>query len=138
MRTQRLAAELLHRIDTRSALIGIIGLGYVGLPLAIAVARSGFHVVGFDIDPLKPERLNAGTSYIDAVSQADLAAARTTGCFRATVNMTELSACHIVIICVPTPLTRHREPDLTYVEATARTIATHLAPGRLVEVAPVV
>ena len=104
MRTQKLAAELFHRIDTRSALIGVIGLGYVGLPLAIAIARAGFHAVGFDIDPLKPARLNAGTSYIDAVSQADLTAARTTGRFRATADMTALSACDVVIICVPTHL----------------------------------
>ena len=132
MHTERFAAELLHRIDTRSALIGVIGLGYVGLPLAIAVVRAGFHAVGFDIDPIKPARLNAGKSYIDAVSQADLTAARATGRFRATVDMTELGACDVIIICVPTPLTRHREPDLTYVEATARAIATHLAPGKLV------
>nr|WP_316247471.1 nucleotide sugar dehydrogenase [Roseobacter litoralis] len=118
------------KIADRTARVGVIGLGYVGLPLAVTIARAGFPVTGFDVDDSKAERLSAGESYIEAVTDADLAevAAR----FNASTDFAGLSEMDIVVICVPTPLTRQREPDLSFVENTARTIAAHMTPGTLV------
>lgn len=98
----------------------------------MAVARSGFAVTGFDIDPSKMVALDARRSYIDAVSDAALAAEIDAGRFQATTDFAGLAACDIIIICVPTPLTKHRDPDLSFVEATSRSIARHLRPGQLV------
>ena len=123
---------LASAIDTRTAHVAVIGLGYVGLPLAMACAREGYAVTGFDIDPEKPVQLNSGSSYIDAVSDRDLEHQRRDGKFAATTDMARLANADVIIICVPTPLTRHREPDLRFVEATAETIAAHLRPGQLV------
>ncbi|OWV84573.1 UDP-N-acetyl-D-glucosamine dehydrogenase [Rhizobium sp. R693] len=120
------------KIETRSARAGVIGLGYVGLPLAIAIARSGYAVTGFDIDPKKIVSLDARRSYIDAVASDDLAAEIDSGRFSATTDFAELSACDVIIICVPTPLTKHRDPDLSFVEATSRSIGEHLRAGQLV------
>jgi len=125
-------AKLAERLQARTASVGVIGLGYVGLPLAAAAARAGFRTVGFDIDPQKPERLNRGESYIDAVAADELARLVAVGRFRATDDFAQLGECDVVVICVPTPLTRQREPDLSYVEATARTIALTLRAGQLV------
>ncbi|PKA42773.1 nucleotide sugar dehydrogenase (plasmid) [Rhizobium sullae] len=125
-------AALSAKIKNRSARAGIIGLGYVGLPLAIAIARSGFAVVGFDIDPKKIVALDARKSYIDAVADDALNTEAEAGRFSATADFAGLQACDIVIICVPTPLTKHRDPDLSYVEATSRSIAEHLRAGQLV------
>lgn len=127
-----IAGALLARIASRHAVAGIIGLGYVGLPLAAACASAGFRTVGFDIDASKIEGLNAGRSYIDAVSSDELTSHLSGGLFRATGDFSELAGCDIVVICVPTPLTRHREPDLRYVRSTAGAIAAHLRPGHLV------
>ncbi len=123
---------LLERISARSASVAVIGLGYVGLPLAIAVARAGFPAVGFDIEAPKVESLNGGQSYIEAVTSEALAEQVAGGRFRATAHFTELAGCDIIIICVPTPLTRHREPDLSFVRDTASTIARHLRRGQLI------
>ncbi|MGO7286978.1 nucleotide sugar dehydrogenase, partial [Rhizobium ruizarguesonis] len=123
---------LLQKIETRAARAGIIGLGYVGLPLAMAVARSGFAVTGFDIDPGKMVALDARRSYIDAVSDEALSAEIDAGRFKATTDFAGLDECDLIIICVPTPLTKHRDPDLSFVEATSRSIAAHLRPGQLV------
>jgi UDP-N-acetyl-D-glucosamine dehydrogenase len=123
---------LTGRLDDRSARIGVVGLGYVGLPLAAATARAGFSALGFDIDPQKTERLNRGESYIDAVSGGELGRLIGAGRFEATADFARLGECDVVAICVPTPLTRQREPDLSFVEATARTIALTLRPGQLV------
>jgi UDP-N-acetyl-D-glucosamine dehydrogenase len=123
---------LSNRLETRSAHAGIIGLGYVGLPLAVAIARSGFTVTGFDIDPKKIVSLDARRSYIDAVTHSDLAVEIDAGRFAATTDFSGLAECDVIVICVPTPLTKHRDPDLSYVEATSRSIAEHLRPGQLV------
>lgn len=122
----------LERIVKRSAVIGVIGLGYVGLPLANASAEAGFKTIGFDIDAEKSSRLNAGISYIEAVPSADLKRHIDGGCFRATSDVSELGFCDIIIICVPTPLTPQREPDLSYVISTANSIAKALRPGQTV------
>ncbi len=123
---------LSNKIETRSARAGVIGLGYVGLPLAIAIARSGFAVTGFDIDPNKIVSLDARRSYIDAVASDDLAAEIDGQRFSATTDFAGLATCDVIVICVPTPLTKHRDPDLSFVEATSRSIAAHLRAGQLV------
>ncbi|TPK73696.1 nucleotide sugar dehydrogenase [Mesorhizobium sp. B2-3-14] len=124
--------RLLNRISAHTAHVGVIGLGYVGLPLAIAVARAGFPVFGFDIEAQKVESLNNGQSYIEAVTSTALAGHVASGRFRATADFAELSTCDIIIICVPTPLTKNREPDLSFVRNTTGIIAKHLRLGHLV------
>jgi len=126
------AEALAGRLDAREATVGVIGLGYVGLPLAAAAARAGFSTLGFDIDPQKAAQLMSGRSYIDAVASEELAALVGQQRFAATDDFARLGECDVVAICVPTPLTRQREPDLSYVETTARTIALALRPGQLV------
>lgn len=112
--------------------IAIIGLGYVGLPLALQFARSGVRVLGLDIDPTKTAALNAGTSYIAHVSAAAVASERAAGRLEASTDFSRVAGVDAVILCVPTPLSAHREPDLSYVLATGRAIAPHLSPGTLV------
>jgi UDP-N-acetyl-D-glucosamine dehydrogenase len=126
------ASQLQRLLDDRSAHAGIIGLGYVGLPLAMAVARGGFRVTGFDVDGTKPGLLNAGTSYIGAVADSELSKHVAAKKFQATNDFSKLRECDVIIICVPTPLDRHREPDLSYIEASGRQIAQTLRPGQLV------
>lgn len=116
----------------RTATVGVIGLGYVGLPLAVAVARRGLRTIGFDIDPAKEERIKAGRSYIDAVSSDELGGLVKANRLTATTAYDRLSECDVIVICVPTPLSRHRDPDLSYIESTGREIAARLRPGQLV------
>ncbi|WP_075289498.1 nucleotide sugar dehydrogenase [Pararhizobium arenae] len=123
---------LLSSIETRTSHIGVIGLGYVGLPLAMTVARSGFPVTGFDIDPAKMIAIEAGRSYIEAVSDEVLAAETAAGRFRATTDFGKLADCDIIVICVPTPLTRHRDPDLSFIVKTCEAIAATLRAGQLI------
>jgi UDP-N-acetyl-D-glucosamine dehydrogenase len=125
-------ARLRSALQDRQAVVGVIGLGYVGLPLAASAGRGGFRTVGFDIDPAKAEQLNAGRSYIDAVSDEDLAGLVAAKRFEATVDYDRVAECDVIVICVPTPLTRHREPDLSYIEETARQVARRMRPGQLV------
>ncbi|PZF78796.1 nucleotide sugar dehydrogenase [Aestuariivirga litoralis] len=126
------APGLERRIAGREARIGIIGLGYIGLPLAVAFAQGGFRVTGFDIDPGKISALGDGRSYVDNVSSEDVAQCRSSHRLAATGDFTRLADCDVIVICVPTPLSRHREPDLRFVTGTAETIAAHLRPGQLV------
>ncbi|MCC6983204.1 MAG: nucleotide sugar dehydrogenase, partial [Bauldia sp.] len=98
----------------------------------MAIAAGGYRVVGFDIDPSKVADLNQGASYVGAVTGEELAAKVSAGRFRATDRFEELPSCDVLVICVPTPLTRQREPDLTFIEATARAIAERLRPGQLI------
>ena len=116
----------------RSAVIGIIGLGYVGLPLSMAVARAGFRVIGFDIDAEKPPVLNSGKSYIGAVSNEELGRQVADNKFLATNDFGRLGECDVIVICVPTPLTRHHQPDMSYIESSGRQIAKTLRRGQLV------
>ena len=126
------AATLHKLLNDRTAHVAIIGLGYVGLPLAMAVARGGLRVTGFDVDPAKPPQLNTGKSYIGAVSDSELSKQVAAKKFNATSNFALLRDCDIIVICVPTPLNRHREPDLSYIEASGRQIAHTLRPRQLV------
>jgi UDP-N-acetyl-D-glucosamine dehydrogenase len=133
MPTSPSPSESLRRLlADRSATVGVIGLGYVGLPLAAAIARAGFRTVGFDIDPAKIADIGAGTSYIGEVSDEHLAELVRRGMLRATQELEQLAACDVIVICVPTPLTRYREPDLSYVRNTAQTVAQYLRKGQLV------
>ncbi len=125
-------APLAALIAARTARVGVIGLGYVGLPLAITTARAGFPVTGYDVDPAKITAIAASDSYIEAVPQAVLAAEVAAGRFTATTDFTSLGRCDVIVICVPTPLTRHREPDLSYVTRTCDSIAASLRPGQLI------
>ncbi len=126
------AGRLSDAIADRSARIAVIGLGYVGLPLASAVVAGGFPVLGFDIDPAKVEALEGGRSYIRQVSGESVTALNATGRFSATADMRRLGECDAILICVPTPLGPHREPDLSFVVATVEAIARELRPGQLV------
>ncbi len=129
----RLHAAADARIAGRSARVGVIGVGYVGLPLArAAVGRGGFPVLAFDVDPVKVEALNRGESYLSHVEAASVARMRAGGRFEATGDFDRLAECDVVLICVPTPLTRQREPDLSYVVDTARAVAARARPGQLV------
>ncbi|RTL93802.1 MAG: nucleotide sugar dehydrogenase, partial [Hyphomicrobiales bacterium] len=129
---QARGATLHSRLESRTATIGVIGLGYVGLPLAAVAARAGFRVIGFDIDNSKVERLKAGRSYIGAVTDEALQDISASGSFRATSDFAILEECDVISICVPTPLTKQREPDLSFVEGTTRAIAAHLRKDQLV------
>lgn len=124
-------AALLARIQSRTATVGIIGLGYVGLPLARAFARTGFKVLGFDIDPVKVGKLNAGRSYIQQIPDSTIVGMREKG-FEATDRFDRLSEPDAILICVPTPLTESREPDLKYVVDSAHAVAGQLRAGQLV------
>ncbi|MEI4488534.1 nucleotide sugar dehydrogenase [Frigidibacter sp. MR17.14] len=126
------AGALLARIEAREARAGVIGLGYVGLPLAMTLTTAGYPVTGFDIDPAKITAIEAGESYIEAVDPAKLAAAVAAGRFAATCDFARLAECDVIAICVPTPLSPHRDPDLSYVERTAEAIAATLRPGQMV------
>jgi UDP-N-acetyl-D-glucosamine dehydrogenase len=127
-----MSRELLERFHSRNATIGIIGLGYVGLPLALTAAQAGFAVLGFDINLSYVDRLNQGESYIKHIPSEPVANAVATGHLEATNDFSRLSEPDAILICVPTPLTQHREPDLSYVKDTAAAIAPHLRPGQLV------
>jgi UDP-N-acetyl-D-glucosamine dehydrogenase len=124
--------ELHERLARRAAEIVVIGLGYVGLPLLKAVAEAGFRALGLDIDPHKVAELNAGRSYIQHIADATIATLRQSGRFAASVDFAQVARADVLLICVPTPLTRHREPDLGFVVRTAEAIAPHLRPGQLV------
>jgi UDP-N-acetyl-D-glucosamine dehydrogenase len=123
---------LLDRIQSRSARIGIIGQGYVGLPLALVFREAGFPVTGFDLDPKKIEALRRGESYIKHIGPERVAAAVASGQFTATTDFDGLRECDAIVICVPTPLGEHREPDNSYIHSTAREIAKRLHKGQLV------
>ena len=120
-----------RKIETRSARVGIIGLGYVGLPLGLLFSEEKFPVTGFDIDASKVEKLNSGASYIHHIPSTEIQAAGKRG-FRATADYAQLAQADAIIICVPTPLDEYREPDLSYIELTAQAIAPHLQAGQLV------
>src|SRR5512146_2489032 len=126
------AEALKTRIDKGEAVVGIIGMGYVGLPLALAFVERGFRVVGFDVDPVKVEKLSRGEGYIKHLDRGRIAAAVATGRLLATSDFARLCEPDAILICVPTPLTPQREPDMTYVEHSAEQVRATLRPGQLV------
>lgn len=123
--------NLLKKIEDRSAVIGIVGLGYVGLPLMLRYSEVGFRVLGIDIDDEKVTRLNKGESYIEHIQASAIAQARRRG-FEATVDFARSAEADALVICVPTPLNRYREPDLGFVLGTMDSLAPHLRRGQIV------
>ncbi|MCB2010527.1 MAG: nucleotide sugar dehydrogenase, partial [Geminicoccaceae bacterium] len=124
--------RLAERIDARTAVIAIVGMGYVGLPLMLAATGAGFRVLGFDIDRPKVVNLNRGRSPLRHVGDEPIRRVVESGRFEATAEPARLGEADAILICVPTPIGRHREPDLSFVEGTAETILPHLRAGCLV------
>ncbi|OGQ87764.1 MAG: UDP-N-acetyl-D-glucosamine dehydrogenase [Deltaproteobacteria bacterium RIFOXYD12_FULL_56_24] len=122
--------HLIKKFKERQAVIGIVGLGYVGLPLMLRFQKVGFKVLGIDIDRAKVDRLNAGESYIAHIPAAEIGAARQNG-FEATSDFSRAAEADALIICVPTPLNKNREPDLSYVTGTVDALAPHLRPDQV-------
>jgi UDP-N-acetyl-D-glucosamine dehydrogenase len=129
--TSSLASELISKIEKRQAKVGIIGLGYVGLPLGLLYTAQKIQVTGFDIDQRKVDTLSAGGSYIHRITPSEIQEARSAG-FSATSDYRKISEMDAIIICVPTPLNEYHEPDLSYITDTAHSIAPHLRAGQLV------
>ena len=124
--------KLLEAIARRTTPVGIVGMGYVGLPLMRTFCTAGFACVGLDIDPEKVRQLNAGKSYIKHIGSGFLKKLLSAGRFRATTEPQDLRRCGAILMCVPTPLSQTRDPDMTFVVNTTETIAEHLQPGQLV------
>ena len=122
----------LDRITRRDVTLGIVGMGYVGLPLATVFAAAGVRVVGFDVSAPRVAMLNRGESYIEDVPSEDVKRFVDAGLFRATTDFAELEAVHAISICVPTPLSKTRDPDVSYIVAATEQIARHLRPGQTV------
>jgi UDP-N-acetyl-D-glucosamine dehydrogenase len=124
-------ADLTLKMETREAHIGIVGMGYVGLPLALLFSEERFKVTGFDIEPRKVATLNAGGSYFVRISPEEIRKAQKSG-FRTTADYSEIANMDAVIICVPTPLDEYHEPDLSYVTGTVKSIAPYIHDGQLI------
>jgi UDP-N-acetyl-D-glucosamine dehydrogenase len=127
-----LLGTFLDRVASREAVVGVVGLGYVGLPLVLIFEEAGFPVIGFDVDQEKARRLTAGDSYIRHIGPERVRKAFVGGKARAVSDFAAMAECDAIIVCVPTPLGTHREPDLKYIRITAETIAKHLRKGQLV------
>ena len=117
-------------MSSPDAIFGVLGLGYVGLPLAARAAAKGIRVIGFDVDEAVTEAVNAGRSHVSDLSGAAVAEARAAGLLEATADMSRLSACDAVAICVPTPLSRTREPDIRHILAASTAVAASLRAGQ--------
>ncbi len=124
--------ELGARIDAREARIGVIGLGYVGLPLSVEFARNGFRVTGFDIDTSKIESLQKGVSYVEDVPSDEVARLHAEGRLEACTDLGELSGCDVINVCVPTPLTKSRDPDVSHLAKALEDIRRRIRTGQLV------
>lgn len=127
----QMIGHMMERVKSRQATVGIVGMGYVGLPLMLRFAESGFKVIGFDIDMEKVEWLNKGASYIDHIQSEKIQSAITAG-FKATADFAEAKNADALIICVPTPLTKQREPDLSFIVSTMRSLQPHLREGHII------
>lgn len=125
-------AALLARLRAKQSRIGVIGLGYVGLPLCLSLAEAGVTVLGFDVDPKKPKAINEGRSYLKQFPSKRIAAASRLGALQATSDMSRIGEPDAILICVPTPLTKHLEPDLSFVIKSAEAITACLRTGQLI------
>ena len=123
-------AQLIEKIESRQAVVGILGLGYVGLPLMLRFTAVGFKVLGLDIDAAKVDSLNSGRSYIEHISAEMISQARERG-FEASTDFSRASEADALIICVPTPLNSHREPDLSFVINTVESVIPYMRPGQI-------
>jgi UDP-N-acetyl-D-glucosamine dehydrogenase len=124
--------ELLKKIDTKQAIVGVVGLGYVGLPLLLCFVERGFRVVGLDIDAKKTESLAKGVSYIKHIPSSRIAKAVATGRLTATTEYSRARDCDALLIAVPTPLNKNREPDMSYIVSTAESVAPHVRKGQVI------
>ncbi len=124
--------EWANRVDNKKIVVGVMGLGYVGLPLAREFTSAGIKVVGFDIDNKKIKTLNSGRSILKHIPHSQVKKMVKSGLFNATTNMARLKSVDAVMVCVPTPLTQNREPDMQYVINSSKTIAKYLKPGQLI------
>ena len=124
--------NLQAKIANNSAVVGVIGLGYVGLPLMAAFHRAGFPVIGFDVDQAKIDALHRGENYLKHLGNTLVSDMRDGGQFDATTDMSALGECDAIIACVPTPLGTHLEPDLSFVEKAPKTSPTRFRPGQLI------
>jgi UDP-N-acetyl-D-glucosamine dehydrogenase len=132
---KKVVEALAAKCEAKSARVGIIGMGYFGLPLALSFARTGFATTGFDIDPEKVRRLGRGESYIKRVPSQSVAEEVDSRRLRATTSYARLGEMDAIIVCVPAPLDHHREPDLSFIQSTAESIAARLRRGLLVVLA---
>ena len=124
--------QLRQQIEDRTAVLGVIGLGYVGLPLAVEMARSGYRTIGFDLNPRVVRGINAGESHIQDVSSSILSAFVGEGLLSATTDLSRLAECDAISVCVPTPLSKTKDPDLSYVVAASQALRAALRPGQLI------
>lgn len=125
-------SELKQKLLNKTATLGVVGLGYVGLPLAVEKAKAGFHVIGFDVQENKVKMVNAGHNYIGDVVNEDLKAIVGSGRLQATTNFADVAACDCVCVAVPTPLDAHQQPDISYVKTSMESIAAHIHRDMLV------
>lgn len=123
--------SLADKLHHKQAVVGVVGLGYVGLPLVLAYGSAGMRVIGFDIDPSKIEHLRAGRSYIKHIPSAPVAACVAAGTLEATTDFSRAAECDALILCVPTPLDQHHEPDLSYVIDTTEAVVPHMRAGQV-------
>src|SRR3954468_1972601 len=126
------AETLREKIRTRRARAGIVGLGYVGLPLAVELGKAGFHATGIDLDPRKVQSINDGRPYIPDVATADVQGLRSKGLLDATTDFAIVRELDTINICVPTPLRKTKDPDMSYIVSAVEGIAKYLHPGRLI------
>ena len=124
--------ELLIMIEQKKITIAVIGLGYVGLPLAVEKAKAGFKTIGFDIQQKKVDMVNSGINYIGDVIQEDLTEIVKSGMFRATNDFSFVKDCDFIAICVPTPLDEYQQPNISYVESSVKEIAKYMKKGTIV------
>ena len=127
-----LKEQLLQKINEKSMVCGVVGLGYVGLPLAVEKAKAGFRTIGFDVQTAKVDLVNAGKNYIGDVVDSDLSCLVESGMLRATGDFCEISQADFIAICVPTPLDDHQQPDISFVKSSAESIAKQLKKGAIV------
>lgn len=120
------------KIENRKIVVGVLGLGYVGLPLVREFTSGGVKVIGFDIDEKKIKKLNSGKSIIKHIPDSQVKKMVTSGLFKATTNMSQIRNADAVIVCVPTPLTKNREPDMQFIISSSETIAKYLKRGQLI------
>ncbi len=124
--------ELLKKIDNKTFVVGVIGLGYVGLPLNLCFAEKGFRSIGFDIDKTKVDALNSGTSYIKHIPAERIKKAKDSGCFIATTDYAKMKECDAILIAVPTPLNKNREPEMEFVVSSCEAVSKQLRSSQLV------
>lgn len=126
------ASRLRHRLQQKKATIGVVGLGYVGLPLAVEYADQGFSTIGIDLDETRVQKLNDGINYNDDLNDDRIRRLVAEGHLRATSSYDEAEGIDVFFVCVPTPVTEHKDPDTSCIEAATASIAEHLRPGQLV------